>query len=295
MLVDIHCHIFNRQIVKNMNDRPALVEELKLNVHDSIPRLDPHALQESAQLHGIDLCVLLPTAAPARVSAENDRFMAFANQFSRIRTFATLHPMMHHLSEEIRRMLDLGIIGFKFSSFSQRFDLLSPEAAFMLAELERATHSGSVQPIVVFDTFVRGDSYFGTDPKHITTPSKLARLVRRHPGLVFVGAHMGGLLADFDQLRRELRPEPNLYVDTSNAAHIFTERQFVELLQIHGSSRVLFGTDWPWFYHSAELPKIKSLLAKAGYDETDQAAVLGGNARRILGVPEPARIDEIAG
>ena len=39
------------------------------------------------------------------------------------RSFATLHPMMKGLSDEIRRVFDLGIIGFKLSSFSQRFDL----------------------------------------------------------------------------------------------------------------------------------------------------------------------------
>jgi len=95
---------------------------------------------------------------------------------------------------------------------------------------------------------------------------------------------MGGLLADFDELRCYLVPTPNLYLDTANAAHTLEEAQFVELLQIHGSANILFGTDWPWFYHGSERLKICGLLGAAGYDESQQAAVFGGNAARLFGL-----------
>ena len=214
---------------------------------------------------------------------ENDRFIGFTRVLPRLRTLATLHPMMRDLSHEISRMFDLGIIGFKFSSFSQRFDLSSPEVEVMLTEVGRLAQNRNIRPVVIFDTFARADTYLDANPNHLTTPFKLSQLVSRHLGINFIGAHMGGLLADFDEIRRDLPPASNLYLDTSNAAHTLKEEQFVELLRIHGSSHILFGTDWPWFVHNTELSKIRNLLVKAGYDEVEQEAVFGGNARSLFG------------
>jgi uncharacterized protein len=283
MIADCHCHIFTDRILGNTKARPDMVRELKLNVGDAFRRLDPEALEESAEANGVDVCVLLPTAPPDKVRAENDRFILLSTGLPRLRTFATLHPMMRCASDEIRRMFDLGIYGFKFSSFSQRFDLSSPEVEIMLTEVERLGRGSGTRPTLVFDTFAAADIYFGAKPDHLAKPHKLAGLVHRHPEINFIGAHMGGLLADFDELRRALLPAPNLYLDTSNAGHTLQEDQFIELLRIHGSSHILFGTDWPWFVHAAELSKIDSLLMKASYDELDRAAVFGENARRLFG------------
>lgn len=284
MLIDSHCHIFTKRIVQNMRDRPEMVKALKLNVHNAAPRLEPKALQESAEANGMDLCVLLPTAPPDKVGSVNDRFMGFTVQFPRLRTLATLHPFMRGVSREIERVFDNEIIGFKFSSFSQRFDLISPEATSMLTELEQLGRKRGTPAALVFDTFAEGHGYFGADPDHITTPSKLKGLVQRYPGINFIAAHMGGLLADFDELRRSMVPAVNLYLDTSNAAHTLEEDLFVELLQMHGPSHILFGTDWPWFTHEFEVPKIEMLLTKAGYDTEARAAVFGENARALLGL-----------
>jgi uncharacterized protein len=282
MLVDCHCHIFTESIVRNITNKPEMLNKLKLNVQDALPRLKPKALHVAAEAQGIDVCLLLPSAAPEKVQAENDRFVQFSMDFPRLRTLATLHPLMRGLSYEIARMFDAGIKGFKLSTFSQRFDPLSPELAVMLNEVKRIGRGRGIQPTLVFDTFVVADIYFGADLRHITTPSKLADLVQQHPDINFVAAHMGGLLADFDELRRTLIPAANLFLDTSNAAHTLESHQFVELLGSHSSSHILFGTDWPWFYPEAEVPKIRSLLLRAGYDESDQAAVFGENARVLF-------------
>jgi predicted TIM-barrel fold metal-dependent hydrolase len=262
--------------------RPDMTQELKLNVRDSWPRLEPKALQESAETNGVDLCVLLPTAPPEKASTVNDRFMSYAERFTRIRSLATLHPFMKDMSREIQRVFNAGINGFKFSSFSQRFDVSSLEAAAMFSEVERLGRNRNLPPVMTLDTFAAGHRYFGANPDHLTTPSKLAELARRYTGLNFIAAHMGGLLADFDDLRRSLVPTSNLYLDTSNATHTLREDQFVELLRIHGASHVLFGTDWPWFTHESEIPKLASLLHKAGYNSSECAAVFGGNALALM-------------
>ena len=153
----------------------------------------------------------------------------------------------------------------------------------MLSRLEKSGSDRRIRPAVVLDTFTRADLHFGADHEHVTIPSKLAEIVLRHPDINFVGSHMGGLAADFQELLRHLIPMANLYLDTSNAAHTLTRDQFVDLLKIHGPNHILFGTDWPWFEHAREIPVICSLLEEAGYSQSEQEAVFGENARKLFG------------
>lgn len=282
MIVDSHCHIFTEQIIRNVSSNSALVESIKLDVEHAEQRLDPKAAEQSAETSGVEICLLLPTAAPNKVRIENDRHLGFASQSPRLRTLATLHPMMKDLSDEIRRVFDLGAVGFKLSSFSQRFDLISREVEDMLSALDKSGSDCGIRPVVVLDTFTQADIHFGADRDHLTTPAKLAEIARRHSEIDFIGAHMGGLAADPDELLHGLTPAANLYLDTSNAAHTLTNGDFIKLLKIHGPYHILFGTDWPWFHHAAEIPKIRSLLEEAGYDKSEQAAVFGDNARRLF-------------
>jgi len=284
MIIDSHCHIFTERIVSNTTPKAAMLRELKLNTSGALERLRPESLQDSLERNGIEKCMLLPTASPEKVVTENDKFIKITSRFSRLFTLATLHPIMPGLVNEIQRMFDSGITGFKFSSFSQRFDLLSPESCAMLTQISRIGNSRSIRPIVVFDTFMRADIYYGAKSEHLSTPSKLSKVARRYQGIDLICAHMGGLLGDFNEIRDALNPLDNLYLDTSNATHTLAEHQFVELSQIHGASHVLFGTDWPWFLHEQELTKIVSLMGKAGFTAIEQAKVLGENARRLFGL-----------
>lgn len=283
MIIDFHCHIFTKRIVENIRTRPSMIKELRLNVCDAIHRLAPDALAESAKANDVDICLLLPTAVPDKVRTVNDRFIMLCSGFQNLRPAATLHPLMSGLSFELNRMLEYGITIFKFSSFSQKFDPLSPDVEAMLNQLEKLGQDRGIRLSLIFDTFSGAVAYFGANEEHLTTPSKLMSLVNRHQGINFIGAHMGGLLCDFDELRRSLIPARNLYLDTSNAAHTLKDVEFMELLNTHGPAHILFGTDWPWFVHLKEIPQIRSLLIGAGFNDSEQDAVFGKNAASLLG------------
>jgi predicted TIM-barrel fold metal-dependent hydrolase len=284
MLIDAHCHIFSERIIANVVAKGDTAALLRLNGADAGRRLAPKDLAGSIEKQGFDYCVMLPSAAPSKVRDENDRFMGLRRQFPRLTTLATLHPDMGSLSDEIQRVFDLDVKGFKFSSFSQRFDINSPEFSDLLTKVEVTGRSRGFTPVAVFDTFARADVHFGANPNHLTTPERLGALAPRFPGINFIAAHMGGLAADFDDIRKYLVPSANLFLDTSNAAHTLRAAQFVELLRIHGASHILFGTDWPWFEHGAEKTNIERLLDAAGYDAAGKAAVFGVNAQRLLGL-----------
>jgi uncharacterized protein len=281
MIVDCHCHLFTKQVIRNVTSREALVGELQLGA-DVLDRSDPRTLEESAAGNGVECCLLLPTAAPERVRAENDRYLAAASSFPRLKALATLHPRMEDLAGEAGRVLDLGVPGFKFSSFSQRFDIRSEDVDRMLERVREVAASKGKSFTIVLDTFNRADVHFGAEGAHITTPARLASLVRRHPAIRFLAAHMGGLAADFTALRDGLPPAPNLFLDTSNAGHTLGAGEFVELLQRHGADHILFGTDWPWFDHASEIPLIDALLDRAGFDRGQKESVFRSNAEDLF-------------
>ncbi len=282
MIIDCHCHIFTEHIVKNVARKKEMVRDLRLDVTEGLNRTTPASLEACAETADVDRCILLPTAAPDKITQENDRHILYAAASPRIHTLATLHPFAPNIKSEINRIFDLGVYGFKFSSFSQRFDLDWPETMAMVTLIQKAAAGRNIFPAILLDTFNQADKYFGANPEHITTPEKLSRIARCNPGINIVGAHMGGLKADFRDLFDCLQPAPNLFLDTSNAAHTLTDDQFIRLLEKHGPSQILFGTDWPWFAQESETEIIDGLLALTGFSASEKVRVFGGNALRIF-------------
>lgn len=280
MIIDCHCHIFTGSVIRNVVSKTELIRELHLDA-GAAARFGVEDLATSIRQHDIS-CILFPTAPPENVASENDRFISLSASQPGLKTLATLHPEMTDMAGEARRVFDRGITGFKFCSFSQRFDILSEKTEQMLDAIKDAAKEKNKSFTIVFDTFTRADCHFGAGPEHLTKPGRLNALVRRHPDIRFMAAHMGGLAADYSELRKELAPAPNLYLDTSNAAHTLTREQFVELLQLHGPEHILFGTDWPFFDHASEIPLIDSLLDMAGFSSDEKAMVFRRNAERIF-------------
>jgi len=282
MIFDSHAHIFAPAVVENVSRLNGLAASLSLDIDGARRRLDKAALKREARSSGIKGCLLLPTAPVDGVRKMNDRFIGIVEGEEGLVTAGTLHPAAPGMDEELDRLSSRGIRALKFSSFSQGFDLASREA-FRLLENIRARNLSGETFFVVLDTFYQADIYFGVPREHVTTPEKLGRLASIFPEIDFVGAHMGGLAAPWREIARHIIPRTNLYLDTSNASHVLTREQFLRMLRLHGSERILFGTDWPWFGYAEEVPRIQGLLSEAGFSLEEQSLVFSGNITRLLG------------
>lgn len=284
-IVDAHCHLFSPAVIDNVERHRGPLGALHLDFDRVRERLTPASLLASAGRSGVDRCLLLFTADIPRIPQANRRALELHGDGSPLSALGTAHPDLPGLEGEMVRLAAAGTRGLKFSSFSQAIDFGDGPALEMLETAQGVWQAQGQRPAVVLDTFVRAIEVFGTEPRFLTRPATLAALVRRFTGVDFVGAHMGGLAADFDELCRDLPPADNLWLDTSNAAHTLTAAQFVVLLRRHGAGRVLFGTDWPWFAHDEEIPKILELLDRAGFDDDGVRQVMRDNAERLLVPP----------
>ena len=284
MIIDAHVHLFTPKIIANVSAKSGMVAELHLQTDKATQRIGTAALGTALGLAGVHAALMLPTASANGVSEVNRAAMATAADCDYLNTAGTLHPECKDLQAELAALHATGIRAIKLCSFSQGFMLNAPATMAMFAQIETFNRNHTHHFFVVLDTFYKAAAYFGTDPRFTTDPACISRLVQTFPRITFVGAHMGGLTAPFEDIIRCLPAADNLYLDTSNAAHTLNEAEFIQLLQAHGPNRILFGTDWPWFDPGEEIMLIEGLLDRAGYNVNDKAKVFGGNIAELLAI-----------
>jgi aminocarboxymuconate-semialdehyde decarboxylase len=119
-----------------------------------------------------------------------------------------------------------------------------------------------------------------------------------YPKLKICLAHGGGYAAAYSgrfdhahqarsDCRRLIKRPPTsylkkLYFDTI----VFTHHQLDYLTGLYGSDHILLGTDYPY---DMALPEAVKFVTSAKLSRADKAAILGGNAARLLQIKLPKR------
>lgn len=121
-------------------------------------------------------------------------------------------------------------------------------------------------------------------------------VVRRYPKIRWVLGHLGGTipyLAErldrgwraFESCRRNIDEPPTAYLkrhfwyDTVN----FSQGPLKLAIEFAGVDRIMAGSDYPHMIGS--IPLMKDSIGKLPLSEAEKAAILGGNARALLGEP----------
>jgi predicted TIM-barrel fold metal-dependent hydrolase len=261
-IIDVHTHIW-----------PDTLAAAAVSAVGSQGHIGAHydgtvaGLKAAMDRAGVDISVVLPVATkPGQVRTIND-WAASLRDDPRIVPFGAMHPDFEDPGAEIARMRGLGITGFKMHPEYQAFEPLDPKlepvyAAAIENGMTLLFHAGGD---VAFDT-VRG------------TPAVFATLLDTWPELHAVLAHMGGF-RQWHEVTGRLAGR-DVYFDTAYTLGHLPDDEFVALAREHGCSRVLFGSDGPWTDVAQQIEHLRRLPFTA--DEF--AAILGGNAERLLGL-----------
>ncbi|MBR3423164.1 MAG: amidohydrolase family protein [Clostridia bacterium] len=109
------------------------------------------------------------------------------------------------------------------------------------------------------------------------TPEGMLKVIRAHPRLTFIAAHMGGPSQLNEVL--ELLAGTNIYFDTSLVSIREDERdKLIKLFHSHDPARIFFGTDTPWSDPKAEIAFIES----AGLSDGAKEKIFFKNAAWLL-------------
>lgn len=124
-------------------------------------------------------------------------------------------------------------------------------------------------------------------------PLAVARLANIYPQASFIIPHFGSGMLRVTLMAMDAAP--NIYVDSSSSnswmkyqARLTLKDVFRQTIDVAGASRVLFGTDSSFFPRGWQKPIYDEQLAIINEivpSDEDKAAILGDNARRLLGMP----------
>lgn len=206
----------------------------------------------------------------------NDYILESARRYpKRLIPFCSVNPMWGPKAVgEIERCAALGARGIgELHPDTQGYDIANTGLMRPVMEAARrhklvvATHAS--EPV--------GHRYPG---KGRVTPERLLAFIDAFPSQPIVLAHWGGGLP-FYALMPEVRKRlANVYFDSAASPFLYEPGIFEAVAKLAGHEKILFATDWPLITQGRLAKQVES----AGLAKSAKAAILGGNAARLLGI-----------
>lgn len=302
MIVDVHCHVWRRDLLQGgLRDLlDSVATELRVQKPESIEDGSIERLIHDMDEAGIDKAVILPidfeflcTGGSFTFRDFNDLAGAYAKQYpKRIVAFAGIDPRRGAAAvAELRRCVEeMGFRGLKLWTVTGFF----PDDRSYYPLYEAAARYGI--NVLVHTGLGPGQSYLKT-----CRPAYVDQLAVDFRNINFILAHVG--MPWVEEALAVALKNPNVYVDLS--AWQRTSRTFptgfaqvlsMAKLMHGGVHKLLFGSDWPLFteiYSQQEwvnairrheqVPALQ-MLGLPDIIEEDKTRILGSNAQQALGL-----------
>lgn len=282
MIIDIHTHVFPEKIAASTVEKLEQISHTRSFSDGSAP-----GLMASMARAGVDACLVLPVATnPRQVPHVNDSSARMNDHGPEtgIYSLGCIHPDFDGWKEELSRIASLGLKGIKLHPEYQGVDF---DDIRYLRILDRCGELGLM-------VLSHAGLDVGFPGKDNCSPAMVLRAIRQVGPVKLVLAHMGGW-RQWDQVE-ELLWDTQVFIDTSYALGaiaplddgyyrpeelpLMEEKQFVGMVRKFGAERVLFGTDSPWDDQEQALKRLRALPL----EPWELEAILGGNARKLLGL-----------
>ena len=263
MIIDFHTHCFPDHLAEKAVSRLSQVGGGLMPYTDGTLS----GLRQRMAEDGIDVAVALNIATKPQQQLNVNNFAASINNEKDIFAFGSVHPDAEDALEELERIKELGLKGVKFHPEYQQFAVDDPK---MLPLYRKISQLGL---ITVFHAGVD----YGFPPPYGCMPENLASVLDCFETPV-VAAHWGGLQYSEDVIRHLCGR--NVYIDTSFGYGRLTKYHAEQIIEKHGTEKLLFATDMPWHTASLEM----RLLGTLGLTDEQQTQIYSGNAKRLLGI-----------
>jgi uncharacterized protein len=276
MIIDIHTHIFPRQVIQNRQryvDSDPLFALLYSSPKAKLASAED--LIASMDSHGIDRSVILNIdwRNPQTCRETNDYILESVARYpGRITGFCMVKLDSPELAiQEIERCIGGGCKGIgeirpDVSLFSYPLALKPVMDVIVKNNLILLTHSS--EPV--------GHLYSG---KGNITPESLYPFMQSFPDLKIVCSHWGGGLPFYYLMPEVKNTLQNVYFDSAASPFLYRPEIYNQVIKLVGPEKVLFGTDFPLLSPERLLKEIRSLDLSA----EDKSRLLSENANYLLG------------
>ena len=273
MLIDFHTHIFPDAIAPRTiqalvggiakEQGEAYLEGKTLHFTDATLQ----GLLASMEEQGVNRSVCLPIVTKPSQTESINRF-ARGIRNEKTLSFGSLHPMQEDWEETLCYIAEEGFKGIKLHPEFQDFYVDEPVIMDIVKKAKELN---------LYVLFHSGADLGYHPPVHCT-PERLRKVIDKCGGENIIAAHFGGFKM-WNDVKKFLAGTP-IMMDTSMTSGYLDKDLFCEIASIHGTDKILFGSDSPW-----QTPK-KSLefLESTGLSDEDLELIKHKNAERILGL-----------
>ncbi|MDQ1238386.1 MAG: Amidohydrolase [Thermodesulfobacteriota bacterium] len=277
MVVDFHIHLFPQRVRENRGFFCSSDAGFASLYNSPKARMASEAdIVAYLDQCGIDRGVVFgfPWESPELVKINNDEIWDFHEKTGgRIIPFAVVSCTdIASAHREAERTLKQGFAGLgelAFYSWGWTISLIESIQPI----LDVASHMK--KPVLLHVNEPVGHTYPG---KIRIDFEALVKLIERNPSVEFVLAHFGGGLFVYTMMPEINAIFSNTYVDTAASPYLYDQRVFATACSLLGPQKIIFGSDYPLL----SLPRYLKDLDLANITADARAAILGGNAQRLL-------------
>ncbi len=277
MVIDFHTHIVPPKIKENRADYLARDPVFSLLYSQSKAKLaTAEELIESMEKDEVDLSVVLNLGwGSHELCVEtNDYILESVNRYPRrLVGFCTIQPQAGDIAlAELERCAKAGARGIgEMRTDIQGVNLtnsliMKPVIEIVLKyDLIFLTHAS--EPV--------GHHYFG---KGSLTPDILYSFIVQFPSVKVVCAHWGGGLPFYALMPEVKNALTHVFFDTAATPFLYEDRIFQQTMDLVGSDKILFGSDYPLLSQKRIINQVNSL----NLPKLAKKMILGENAQRLL-------------
>lgn len=301
MLIDAHSHWLPDEIITNSH----FFHKAWGDIETQLKMMDAAGIQQAVLSYPTTDAHLKLGSISQVAHLYNDNIGQILKRYARRFIGAAILPLDNSIDvvEELKRATD--DLGFKAISLASSYNGIYLDDRMFLPVYKLAqeknipifVHSQIVNPIGyerVKDPLLTPVIEYVFDTTISVGKLLMSDILRQYPKVKFVFAHFGGAICylkqrfdtTYQMLRKmnfvkDLQALPsdyfkNIYVDTSGDT---TKANFLLALELMGSKRILWGSDWPAKQDVASgIKAVKDL----DISESDKESILGGNLTEIL-------------
>ena len=268
MVIDMHTHIWPEKIAGRTVEKLESVGKIKAHTDGTIK-----GLLASMERTGVDYSVVLPVVTRPEQFDSVITFAEDVNKKDNIISFGGVHPRDTAYKEHLRCIKEKGLLGVKLHPDYQGAFFDDKEYLYII------DYALELDLII---TVHAGMDIGLPSPIHCT-PERVLRVYKElkledNVDNKLVLAHTGGF--NCWQQVLNLLAGTKLYFDISYTIPILPQEQFVQIINVHGSDRMMFGTDSPWGDQALSMAAVKALPLS----DKEKEDILSKTARKLLNI-----------
>lgn len=269
-IIDCHCHIFPPEMISGREKYLSWDPAFRLLYENPRSRLiTVEELIGQMEKEGVDMSVVFgfPWKDPGIYRFHNDYVIDSVKRFpKKLKGLACFLPAddLKSIESECIRCIEAGLIGFGELAWylGDIGDILEQLEGIMSIAREKDL------PVMFHTNEPIGHTYPGKT--HMTIQG-IHKLITTYQTNKIILAHWGGGVFFYHLIRKEVKQfYENVWFDTAASPYIYTSKVYKIAIEIIGSERILFGSDYP-------------LLSPGRYlDDIKNACICGKDLENIL-------------